>query len=208
MSSASIIRITSVDDAAQIQRIYAPFVRDTPISFEVEPPSIEEMQQRIENTLQRFPWLVCEHQSEVVGYVYASSHSNRAAYSWSVNVSVYIHQRCHRSGVGKALYASLFEVLRLQGFYNAYAGATLPNPASVGLHEAMGFQPVGFMRLLVTSSVPGIASVGGSWHYRNAPQLPPYPYQWMRLKNVPRGRHLSMPGCSSLSCKRTCSRGC
>ncbi|MBE9137433.1 N-acetyltransferase [Nodosilinea sp. LEGE 07088] len=143
MSSTSIIRLASKSDAAQVQDIYAPFVRDTPISFEAEPPSVKEMQQRIEDTLRQFPWLICEHQAEVVGYVYANSHRARAAYLWSVDVSVYIHQRYHRSGVGKALYLSLFEILRLQGFCNAYAGATLPNPASVGLHEALGFQPVG-----------------------------------------------------------------
>lgn len=157
MSSTSIIRLVSADnDAAQIQGIYAPFVRDTAVSFEVEPPSVEEMQQRIKNTLQRFPWLVCEHQGEVVGYVYATSHSDRVAYLWSVNVSVYIHQRCRRSGVGKALYSSLFEILRLQGFYNAYAGATLPNSASVGLHEAFGFQPVGVYE--------AVGYKFGAWH--------------------------------------------
>lgn len=150
------IRPATLVDAAQIQAIYAPFVRDTAVSFEVEPPSVAEMQGRIQNTLPQFPWLVCEHQGEVVGYAYATSHSQRAAYLWSVNVSVYIHPGCRRSGVGKALYTSLFEILRRQGFYNAYAGATLPNPASVGLHEAMGFQPVGIYK-----------SVGykfGSWH--------------------------------------------
>lgn len=143
MSSASLIRLASTDDAAAIQGIYAPVVRDTVVSFEVDAPSVQDMAQRIANTLPQFPWLVCEHQGEVVGYVYATAHSERAAYAWSVNVSVYIHPRCHRCGVGRALYTSLFAILRLQGFYNAYAGATLPNPGSVGLHEEMGFRPVG-----------------------------------------------------------------
>lgn len=156
MPSTSIIRLANAKDAAAIQSIYAPVVRETAISFEVKPPSVEEMQRRIENTLPRFPYLVCEHGGEVKGYVYAGPHSARAAYAWSVNVSVYIHQSCRRAGVGRALYLSLFEILRQQGFYNAYAGATLPNPGSVGLHESLGFQPVGIYQ-----------SVGykfGAWH--------------------------------------------
>jgi phosphinothricin acetyltransferase len=156
VASTPIIRLAGADDAAQIQAIYAPIVRDTPISFEVEPPSVEEMRQRIEKTLRQYPWLVCEHHGEVVGYVYATSHSERAAYAWSVNVSVYIHQRRRRSGVGRALYISLFEILRLQGFYNAYAGVTLPNPGSVGLHEAVGFQPVGVYE--------NVGYKFGAWH--------------------------------------------
>ncbi|MBV9868874.1 MAG: N-acetyltransferase [Abitibacteriaceae bacterium] len=150
------IRLAHAADAAQVQGIYRPYVTDTVISFEIEPPSTAAMRQRIENTLPHFPWLVCEHQGAVIGYVYAAAHSARAAYLWSVDVSVYIHQHHHRAGVGKALYASLFEMLRLQGFYNAYAGATLPNPASVGLHEAMGFQPVGVYE--------AVGYKFGAWH--------------------------------------------
>ena len=137
------IRLATFDDAAPIQRIYAPIVQDTPISFEMKPPSIEEMQGRIASTLHLFPWLVCLQDGEIAGYAYAGSHSERAAYRWSVNVSVYIHPAHHRRGVGRALYTSLFEILKRQGFYNAYAGVTLPNVASVGLHESLGFKPVG-----------------------------------------------------------------
>ncbi|HEX9995794.1 MAG TPA: arsinothricin resistance N-acetyltransferase ArsN1 family B [Abditibacterium sp.] len=154
--SNSQIRLANAIDAAAIESIYAPFVGDTPISFELEPPSVEEMQKRIEKTLRQFPWLVCEIGDEIAGYAYAGSHSERAAYLWSVNVSVYIHPSYHRCGIGKALYASLFQILRLQGFYNAYAGVTLPNPASVGLHEALGFQPVGVYE--------GVGYKIGVWH--------------------------------------------
>ena len=143
MLSTFTLRLACADDAAQVQAIYAPFVRDTAISFEVEVPSVQEMQLRIENTLQQFPWLVCEHQGKIIGYAYGSPHRARAAYLWSVDVSVYVDPQYHRMGVGKALYHSLVEVLKLQGFCNAYAGVTLPNPASVGLHEAIGFQPIG-----------------------------------------------------------------
>jgi phosphinothricin acetyltransferase len=133
-------------DAAQVAAIYAPVVRETAISFEVEPPDEAEMRQRIASTLKQFPWLVCESAGEVWGYVYASPHRTRAAYQWSVDVTAYIHPAHRRRGVGRALYTALLGVLPLQGYYNAYAGITLPNPGSVGLHEAMGFEPVGIYR--------------------------------------------------------------
>ena len=145
MNPAS-IRLASEEDAAQIAAIYSPFVSHTPISFELEPPTADHMRQRIGSTLQRFPWLVCEINGQIAGYVYAGAHRDRAAYQWSADVAVYVHEQRRRSGVARALYTSLFELLKLQGFFNAYAGITLPNPASVGLHEAVGFQPVGIYR--------------------------------------------------------------
>ena len=129
---------------------------DTIISFETEAPSAPEMRRRIEETLQRFPWLVCERAGRVLGYAYAGAHGTRAAYRWSVDVSAYVHEGARRSGVGRALYTSLFSLLSLQGFYNAYAGAALPNAASVGLHEAVGFRPVGVYR--------GVGYKLGAWH--------------------------------------------
>jgi phosphinothricin acetyltransferase len=143
MSSSALIRLARAGDAAAIQRIYAPYVRDTPVSFEIEPPSVDEMGALIAGILPHFPYLVCEHAGEVVGYVYASAHRARAAYVWSVDVAVYIDGPYHRVGVGRALYTSLFGLLALQGFYNAYAGITLPNAGSVGLHESLGFTRVG-----------------------------------------------------------------
>jgi phosphinothricin acetyltransferase len=140
------IRPATPQDAAGILAIYAPIVRDTAISFEVEPPTVPEMQQRISQTLLKFPWLVCERQGDILGYVYATQHRARAAYQWSVDVSVYIHAEVHRSGIGRGLYTALFSLLHRQGFYNLYAGITLPNDGSVGLHEALGFQPVGVYR--------------------------------------------------------------
>lgn len=138
-----IIRFACADDARAVQAIYAPVVSHTPISFETTPPSLEEMSQRIEQTLKNFPWLVCEDSGEVRGYAYASQHRARVAYQWSVDVSVYIHEDSRRQGIGRKLYTALFELLRRQGFYNVYAGITLPNPGSVALHEAMGMRPLG-----------------------------------------------------------------
>lgn len=140
------IRLASVEDAADIVTIYDPIVRHTAISFELEPPTIQLMQQRIAATLTHFPWLVYQRQGKVLGYVYASQHRSRAAYQWSVDVSVYIHPESRRNGAGRALYTALFHLLALQGFYNAYAGITLPNAASVSLHETLGFEAVGVYR--------------------------------------------------------------
>jgi phosphinothricin acetyltransferase len=153
---ASIIRLATANDAEQIQAIYAPNVIYTAISFELEPPTVDDMRQRIVRTIQRWPWLVCEHAGEVLGYAYASEHRARAAYQWSVDVSVYVHAQVHRAGIGRALYSSLFKLLALQGFYNAYAGITLPNPGSVGLHESLGFHPIGVYR--------GVGYKLGAWH--------------------------------------------
>jgi phosphinothricin acetyltransferase len=154
--SPSSIRLATERDAGQVAAIYAPNVTDTIVSFETEAPSADEMRRRIEVALERYPWLVCEHRGRVLGYAYAGPHGSRAAYRWSVDVSVYVHEEARRRGVGRALYASLIAALSLQGFYNAYAGATLPNPASVGLHESVGFRAVGVYR--------GVGYKLGAWH--------------------------------------------
>lgn len=168
------IRLATPHDAAGIQAIYAPVVRETAISFEVEPPTVDDMRQRIVTVVERMPWLVCEHRGEILGYAYASPHRARAAYQWSVDVSVYIHAHARRAGMGQALYRSLLTLLTLQGFYQACAGITLPNPASVGLHESLGFQPVGVYR--------AVGYKLGAWHdvgwwqlTIRAPALPPEP---------------------------------
>ncbi len=140
---APTVRLAGPQDAAGLRAIYAPIVRETPISFETLPPSEEEMSARVAKTLARYPWLVCTARGRVLGYAYAGEHSERAAYQWSVNVSVYVHARCRRLGVGQALYDTLFSILRLQGFVRAYAGITLPNEASVGFHESFGFRAAG-----------------------------------------------------------------
>jgi L-amino acid N-acyltransferase YncA len=150
-----VIRLATPDDAESVQAIYAPYCL-TPISFEPGPPAVEEMRGRLVKVLSRYPWLVCEEAGEMLGYAYAGQHRERAAYRWSVDTSVYVRQARQRRGVGRALYTSLLALLPLQGYVNAYAGVTLPNPASVGLHEAMGFQPVGVYHQ--------VGFKCGSWH--------------------------------------------
>lgn len=139
------IRLATGADAEQVQTIYAPYC-STPISFESEPPSVADVRGRIEKTLAQCPWLVCVNGGEMFGYAYAFRHRERAAYRWSIDATVYVRQGQHRRGLGRALYTALFSVLPLQGYVNAYAGVTLPNPGSVGLHRAMGFEPVGIYK--------------------------------------------------------------
>ncbi len=140
------IRMANDQDAEQICAIYAPFVRDSYITFETEPPDAREMKDRIRKVTERWPWLVWEQASEVLGYVYASEHHSRAAYQWSTDVTVYVRTNQHRKGIGRALYATLFSLLRLQGYRNAIALIALPNAPSVALHETMGFQQVGLLK--------------------------------------------------------------
>jgi L-amino acid N-acyltransferase YncA len=147
-TSPFLIRLATPEDASAIQAIYLPHVLDSPTSFEIEPPSVSEIEERIVSTLTFFPWLVCIENNIVVGYAYASKHRARAAYDWSVEVSVYIARSHQRRGVGRALYTELFTLLAEQGFYVALAGITLPNPASVGLHESLGFTPIGIYQAI------------------------------------------------------------
>ena len=141
------IRLATSADAAQIQAIYAPFcAEESPVSFEIVPPTVAEMAGRMARVAPAYPWLVCDRDGEILGYAYAGPHSERAGYRWSVSTAIYIKAGCRGSGVGRALYTALLDILKLQGFANAYAGTTLPNPASGGLHQAMGFQPVGVYR--------------------------------------------------------------
>lgn len=138
-----IIRPVSKEDAADILAIYAPYVTDTVISFETEVPTLEEFSKRIENTQKNYPYLVCELDGKVVGYAYASRHRERAAYRFSVEVSVYVALAHHHKGIGKALYERLFAALDGYNYYSAYAGITLPNEKSIGLHKSFRFTEVG-----------------------------------------------------------------
>lgn len=141
-----VVRVARPDDAAAIAAIYAPSVTHSPAPFELAPPTEAEMRARIERTLQAYPWLVYERAGEVLGYAYGSRHAERAAYRWSADVSVYVGAEAKRTGIGRALYGALLPLLRDLGYRQAFAGITLPNDASVGLHEALGFTPVGVFR--------------------------------------------------------------
>jgi L-amino acid N-acyltransferase YncA len=121
-----------------------PVVASSAISFELTPPTVDEMRTRIASTLQLLPWLVAVDDDDVAkGYVYASRHRERAAYQWSVDVTAYVHPEARGKGVGKALYRVLFDELVALGYYQAFAGIALPNAASVALHEADGLRAAG-----------------------------------------------------------------
>ncbi|UCG53831.1 MAG: N-acetyltransferase [Candidatus Latescibacterota bacterium] len=136
--------------------IYEPIVSGTAISFEITPPTAEEFGQRVRELQERNPWLVCETRDRLLGFAYSRPHRSRPAYQWSVEVSVYVDSKHLRQGVGQALYTSLLNVLRLQGYRNVYALINIPNPASTALHRSMGFEP-----LVVFKSV---GHKLGAWH--------------------------------------------
>jgi L-amino acid N-acyltransferase YncA len=149
-----LIRKATSEDAPACAAIYAPYVTDTPISFETEAPSAAEMAARIEHAI---AWFVLESEDDgVVGYAYASPFHPRAAYRWSCEVSVYLERDRRRTGAGRALYEVLLPHLTHRGYRTAIAGMTLPNPASEGLHAALGFEPVGIYR--------DIGYKSGAWH--------------------------------------------
>jgi len=151
-----LIRLARVDDAQRIAELYAPSVTDRPTSFEMMPPDAVEMAARIEKVARLWPWLVWEDAQGVQGYAYASAYAERVCYQWSATVSVYVADRLQRGGIGRALYVRLFEILKRQGIYNAFAGITLPNDASIGLHRALGFETIGIY--------PQVGFKLGAWH--------------------------------------------
>ena len=150
------VRPATLDDAEACAAIYAPYVLDTAISFETEPPGAAEMAARIERACVRHAWLVLEHDGRVVGYAYGGSFKDRAAYRWACEVSVYLEPGRRRTGAGRMLYSALLERLRERGYRTVMGGMTLPNEASEGLHRAMGFEPVGVHRR--------IGYKHGAWH--------------------------------------------
>ncbi|HEY2768808.1 MAG TPA: arsinothricin resistance N-acetyltransferase ArsN1 family B [Solirubrobacteraceae bacterium] len=145
-----------VRDASACLEIYAPYVRDTAVSFEERVPTTSEFLSRIRETSTTYPWLVSESAGTIIGYAYGSSHRARAAYRWAADVTVYVAPTHHRRGVGRELYDELIRRLAQQHLRIACAGITLPNDASISLHRALGFQPVGVYRR--------IGWKHGAWH--------------------------------------------
>jgi phosphinothricin acetyltransferase len=142
-----LIRHAQADaDAAACVAIYGPYVADTVVSFEEQVPDENDFAQRIERISATHPWLVAGEQGSVIGFAYGCPHRDRAAYRWAVDVSVYVSPTHHRRGAGRALYSALLGLLVRQGLRVACAGITLPNDASVALHESLGFTPVGVYR--------------------------------------------------------------
>jgi phosphinothricin acetyltransferase len=116
------------------------------VSFELEPPSVEEFSQRILSAQSKWAWLVAEQAGRVGGYAYASSFRQRAAYQWSIEVSAYLDPAFRGRGIGRVLYERLLAIMVVKGYCTAYAGITLPNDASVRFHQALGFTEIGSFR--------------------------------------------------------------
>ena len=147
------IRMAGLEDAAALLAIYAPYVRETAITFEYDVPSEKEFAGRIAHTLEKFPYLVEENDGEIVGYAYAGAFHPRAAYQWCAEMSVYVKRDARRMGIGKMLYAAMEEILRMQRITNAEACIAMPNEPdehltldSVRFHERMGYRMVGEFR--------------------------------------------------------------
>lgn len=150
------LRPAALDDAEAISRIYGPYVKDTVVSFEYDPPSPEEIARRMASIFQEYPYLVCQMEGRIVGYAYAHRLFERAAYGWNTELSVYVEQSCRGMGVGRTLMQALLKLLQMQGVASAFSAISVPNPASEGLHVAMGFQKCGHF--------PGAGYKLGAWH--------------------------------------------
>lgn len=134
-----LLRLATPADAEGILNIYAPYIESTSFTFETEVPSVEDFAERIRTYLISWPCLVCEIDGVIAGYAYATRHRERTAYQWCVESSIYIHDNFQRTGIAKALYMALFEILKEQGFRNVYAVINLPNDKSVKFHENCRF---------------------------------------------------------------------
>jgi phosphinothricin acetyltransferase len=150
------IRTATPADAAVLREIYRPYVERSAISFELEVPSIEEFGRRISVAVEGWSWLVAEVEGRRVGYAYASAHRARKAYRTSVETSAYVREDHQRQGIGRALYTQLLIELCVRGYASAFAAITLPNDASVGFHESLGFQLIGVF--------PRVGRKFGRWH--------------------------------------------
>lgn len=150
------LRIATLDDAPSIAEIYRPYVRETAVTFEEEPPDADEVEARIGSTLETYPWFVAERGGRVEGYAYAGALRERAAYRWTAELSVYVDRERRGGGDGAALYRALLATLERQGFESAYGVVTLPNPESAAFHERFGFERV--------ARLPAAGFKLGEWH--------------------------------------------
>jgi len=172
-----VVRAATAVDAGPVAAIYAPVVDDTAISFEEVPPGPDEICRRMLAS-PRLPWLVADDAGHIAGYAYASAHRQRPAYRWSADCSVYLDPRYQSRGLGRRLYERLITEVRDLGYQSLFAGIALPNAPSVGLHEALGFRPVGVFR--------GVSYKLGAWRdvgwwglaAGDAPASPAEPRPW------------------------------
>lgn len=134
-----IIRPIRIDDVKEVQEVYKPFVRNTPITFEYNVPSYKKFVKRVEKTLETYPWIVAEIDGHIVGYAYAAKFKERMAFTWTAETYIYVAEMQNSQGVGTALYSALHDILKRQGFYNLYAMITSTAKRSIHFHEQMGY---------------------------------------------------------------------
>ena len=146
MSSNYEIRLIQENDAQTVLDIYTPYVFNTHITFEYDVPTIEQFLEKIRTITAEYPWLICLKDDKIIGYAYGSEHRHRTAYKWSPESTIYLSEDVFGKGIGRILYSTLFNILRLQGYFNVYAGIGMPNERSERLHRAVGFQELGIFK--------------------------------------------------------------
>ncbi len=156
MSTSVLVRLATPADGAAVAAVYRPYVEHTPVSFELRPPTADEMAGRITRLLAYSPWVVAEVDGMVSGYAYTSRFRERPAYDWTAESTVYVASAAQGLGLGRALMGAVIRILTLQGYRSVIAGITLPNDASVGLHDALGFTRVG--------AFDKVGWKDGAWH--------------------------------------------
>ena len=153
MNSNLIIRDTKIQDAKSLVEIYAPYVKNTAVSFEYKVPSVEEFEERIRHITEKYPYIVCLKNDTIVGYAYASAYSSREAYAWTATSSIYIDKDFRRQGAGSLLYKELEDRLRKLGIVNLLAGVAYTEAEdkyltkdSYNFHIKMGYEKVAHMK--------------------------------------------------------------
>ena len=151
--SNMIIREATVEDAAAIRSVYAPYVESTVITFEYQVPSVEKFRRRIAHTRERYPYFVAEEDGRVLGYAYAGPFVGRPAYDWAAELSIYVDCHLRKKGLGKKLYGALLEALKKMGILDVYACIGYPEQPdeyldfnSAQFHAHLGFEPVGIFK--------------------------------------------------------------
>jgi L-amino acid N-acyltransferase YncA len=150
------IRTATVADAEKLLAVYAPYILHTANTFEYDVPSLQAFEEKVEKITAKYPWLLCERNGELLGYAYGSTHRERTAYQWCAESTVYLAEKHHRKGVARVLYAALFDMMKLQGYYSIYASILSTNTASVAFHRAVGFEDIGLFK--------NIGYKLGEWH--------------------------------------------
>jgi len=140
------IRQANLEDVARMLEIYAPYVAETAISFEYTVPTLEAFRTRFLGIAEKYPWIVWEDDGRIIGFAYASTAFERAAYRWDADVSIYVDREARHRGVGTGLYDCLESMLRRMGYCNLYALITADNLPSCRFHEKRGYVQEGLLR--------------------------------------------------------------